>query len=96
MNMQPSEAEAGFNIRLPPTADPDLMRKRIAEEWAPATRNMTYEVSSGVLLISMLYKLNVEMEMKMIFFFFGSDGACVNLIVLMLDMISTIFIYFCC
>ncbi|XP_044475999.1 aminoacylase-1-like [Mangifera indica] len=44
MNLQPSEAEAGFNIRLPPTADPDLMRKRIAEEWAPATRNMTYEI----------------------------------------------------
>lgn len=44
MNMQPSEAEAGFNIRLPPTADPDLLRKRIAEEWAPATRNMTYQI----------------------------------------------------
>ncbi|KAJ0006713.1 hypothetical protein Pint_30397 [Pistacia integerrima] len=27
MNMQPSEAEAGFNIRLPPTADPDLLQK---------------------------------------------------------------------
>lgn len=45
MNMQPSEAEAGFDLRLPPTADPDLVKKRIAEEWAPAVRNMTYEVN---------------------------------------------------
>ncbi|CAK7347002.1 unnamed protein product [Dovyalis caffra] len=44
MNMQPSEAEAGFDLRLPPTADPNLMKKRIAEEWAPAIRNMTYEI----------------------------------------------------
>lgn len=44
MNMQPSEVEVGFDIRLPPTADPDLMRRRITEEWAPAWRNMTYEV----------------------------------------------------
>ncbi|KAG6786178.1 hypothetical protein POTOM_007773 [Populus tomentosa] len=46
MNMQPSEAEAGFDLRLPPTADPDPMKKRIAEEWAPAVRNMIYEVTS--------------------------------------------------
>uniref|UniRef100_A0A2P2NZI3 Uncharacterized protein MANES_02G161800 n=1 Tax=Rhizophora mucronata TaxID=61149 RepID=A0A2P2NZI3_RHIMU len=44
MNMQPSEAEAGFDVRLPPTADPDSVKKRIAEEWAPATRNMTHEI----------------------------------------------------
>ncbi|XP_018817132.1 aminoacylase-1-like [Juglans regia] len=44
MNMQPSEAEAGFNIRLPPIADPELVRRRIAEEWAPARRNMTYQI----------------------------------------------------
>ncbi|GAB2267699.1 hypothetical protein Dimus_002682 [Dionaea muscipula] len=44
MNMQPSEAEAGFDVRLPPTADPDLFKKRIAEEWAPASRNMTYQI----------------------------------------------------
>ncbi|KAL5711149.1 N-acyl-aliphatic-L-amino acid amidohydrolase [Ranunculus cassubicifolius] len=43
-NVQPSEAEAGFDLRLPPTADPDLLRRRIANEWAPATRNMTYQV----------------------------------------------------
>nr|GME05231.1 aminoacylase-1 [Ipomoea batatas] len=46
MNMQSSEAEAGFDIRMPPTADPELMRKTIAEEWAPAWRNMTSEVNS--------------------------------------------------
>ncbi|XP_050213576.1 uncharacterized protein LOC126664979 [Mercurialis annua] len=45
MNMQPSEAEAGFNIRLTPTTDPDLFRKKIAQEWAPAARNMTYEIT---------------------------------------------------
>ncbi|XAR55583.1 Aminoacylase [Bertholletia excelsa] len=45
MNMQPSEAEAGFDIRLPPTTDPDLLKKRIAQEWAPAIRNMTYEIT---------------------------------------------------
>ncbi|KAM7507727.1 hypothetical protein LguiA_018180 [Lonicera macranthoides] len=45
MNMQPSEAEAGFDVRLTPTTDPDLLKKRIADEWAPATRNMTYEVT---------------------------------------------------
>ncbi|KZV28845.1 aminoacylase-1 [Dorcoceras hygrometricum] len=50
MNMQPSEVEAGFDIRLPPTADPDLLMRRITEEWAPAWRNMTYEITKkGVL-----------------------------------------------
>lgn len=44
MNMQPSEAEVGFDVRLPPTVDPDLLRKRIDEEWAPAIRNMTYQL----------------------------------------------------
>lgn len=44
MNMQPSEAEAGFDIRMPPTTDPQLMRKIIEEQWAPSWRNMTYEI----------------------------------------------------
>lgn len=44
MNMQPSEAEAGFDVRLPPTVDPDLLKRRIAEEWAPAARNMTFQL----------------------------------------------------
>lgn len=47
MNMQPSVAEAGFDLRFPPTADPDGMRRRIAEEWAPASRNMTFEVKKN-------------------------------------------------
>lgn len=49
MNMQPSEAEAGFDIRMPPTADPELMRKIIEEQWAPAWRNMTYKVNVAFL-----------------------------------------------
>lgn len=42
MNLQPSEAEAGFDIRIPPTADQESLEKRIAEEWAPSSRNMTF------------------------------------------------------
>ncbi|KAI4313190.1 hypothetical protein L6164_026188 [Bauhinia variegata] len=42
MNVQPSEAEAGIDIRVPPTADPESLEKRIAEEWAPIARNMTF------------------------------------------------------
>ena len=44
MNLQPSEAEAGFDIQIPPTANTESLEKRIAEEWAPASRNMTFEV----------------------------------------------------
>lgn len=44
MNLQPSEAEAGFDIRVPPTADAESLERRITEEWAPASRNMTFEV----------------------------------------------------
>lgn len=44
MNLQPSETEAGFDIRVPPTADPEPLERWIAEEWAPASRNMTFEV----------------------------------------------------
>ncbi|KAI3447874.1 hypothetical protein Pfo_004539 [Paulownia fortunei] len=44
MNLQPSEAQAGFDIRVPPTADAVSLERRIAEEWAPATRNMTFEL----------------------------------------------------
>ncbi|KAK4394254.1 Aminoacylase-1 [Sesamum angolense] len=43
MNLQPSEAQAGFDIRVPPTADVASLERRIAEEWAPATRNTTFE-----------------------------------------------------
>lgn len=51
MNMQPSEAEAGFDLRMPPTADPDAMKKRIAEEWAPAVRNMTFQVNMTIIVV---------------------------------------------
>ncbi|KAL9262180.1 Aminoacylase-1-like protein [Drosera capensis] len=44
MNMQPSEAEAGFDVQMPPTADLDVMKKWIAEEWVPASGNMTYQI----------------------------------------------------
>lgn len=43
MNLQPSEAKAGFDIRVPPTADSAALESRIAEEWAPASRNMSFE-----------------------------------------------------
>ncbi|XP_020591009.1 aminoacylase-1 isoform X2 [Phalaenopsis equestris] len=43
MNIQPSEAEAGFDIRVPPNADPRALERRIAEEWAPSSRNLTFE-----------------------------------------------------
>ncbi|GJX39625.1 aminoacylase-1 isoform X2, partial [Tanacetum coccineum] len=43
MNLQPSEAQAGFDIRIPPIADQASLERRIAEEWAPASRNMTFE-----------------------------------------------------
>ncbi|KAI0494870.1 hypothetical protein KFK09_025016 [Dendrobium nobile] len=45
MNVQPSEAEAGFDVRLPPTESIDVLRKRINEEWAPISRNMTYQLT---------------------------------------------------
>uniref|UniRef100_A0A803M5C1 Peptidase M20 dimerisation domain-containing protein n=1 Tax=Chenopodium quinoa TaxID=63459 RepID=A0A803M5C1_CHEQI len=51
MNMQPSEASAGFDIRLPPTVDPELIRNRIAHEWAPASRNMTFQYQLLVALV---------------------------------------------
>jgi acetylornithine deacetylase/succinyl-diaminopimelate desuccinylase-like protein len=45
MNVQPSEAQAGFDIRVLPTADPESLERLISEEWAPASRNMTFEVT---------------------------------------------------
>ncbi|KAK4798222.1 hypothetical protein SAY86_030548 [Trapa natans] len=48
MNLQPYEAEAGFDIRVPPIADPEALERRIDEEWAPASRNMTYEFKQKV------------------------------------------------
>ncbi|XP_015892218.3 uncharacterized protein LOC107426535 isoform X2 [Ziziphus jujuba] len=48
MNLQPSEAEAGFDIRVPPNGDPEALERRIAEEWAPASRNMTFRFKAKV------------------------------------------------
>lgn len=48
MNIQPSVVEAGFDVRVPPVAEMGaFMNKRIAEEWAPKSRNMSYYVSVG-------------------------------------------------
>ncbi|XP_057819102.2 uncharacterized protein LOC131032182 isoform X2 [Cryptomeria japonica] len=44
MNLQPSEAEAGFDIRVSPGTNAESLEKRIAEEWAPASRNMTFQL----------------------------------------------------
>ncbi|KAL0454006.1 UNVERIFIED_CONTAM: Aminoacylase-1 [Sesamum latifolium] len=58
MNLQPSEAQAGFDIRVPPTADVASLERRIAEEWAPATRNMTFEVRKWVMQCHHLFALD--------------------------------------
>jgi hypothetical protein len=47
MNLQPSEAEAGLDIRVPPNADVGGLEQLIAEVWAPSSRNMSFEVRSN-------------------------------------------------
>ncbi|KAG6551729.1 hypothetical protein Mapa_006818 [Marchantia paleacea] len=42
MNLQPSDAEAGFDMRLPPEVDADALEKLITEEWAPASHNLSF------------------------------------------------------
>ncbi|KAL3680812.1 hypothetical protein R1sor_023768 [Riccia sorocarpa] len=43
MNIQPSVVEAGFDVRVPPVEGlGPFLTKRIAEEWAPKSRNMTF------------------------------------------------------
>lgn len=44
MNLQPSEAEAGFDIRVAPQEDVKELQRILDEEWAPASRNLTYTV----------------------------------------------------
>jgi aminoacylase len=41
--MQPPEAEAGFDVWVPPFTDMPAFERRIAEEWAPSCRNLTYK-----------------------------------------------------
>jgi len=65
MNLQPSEAEAGFDVRVPPIADQEALERRISEEWAPAARNMTFEVGvaclrSILLLVHMIIQLILQ------------------------------------
>lgn len=55
MNLQPSEAEAGFDIRVPPSADLGDLWRRIREEWAPASCNLTYTVSQNSKPICLLF-----------------------------------------
>ncbi|KAL6858989.1 hypothetical protein ACP4OV_017991 [Aristida adscensionis] len=43
MNLQPSEAEVGLDIRMPPTAHTEALERRLMEEWAPSSRNLTFE-----------------------------------------------------
>lgn len=47
MNLQPSEAEAGFDIRVPPVVDIEELETEIRTKWAPASRNLTFTVSFG-------------------------------------------------
>ena len=56
MNLQPSEASAGFDIRVPPTADEAALERRILEEWAPASRNMTFEVGKKPIFAVSYYR----------------------------------------
>lgn len=42
MNVQPSEAEVGLDMRVPSNADIQALERKIAE-WAPSSRNMSFE-----------------------------------------------------
>lgn len=44
MNLQPSEAEAGFDMRVPPDVDSEELERRLVVEWASPARNMSFEV----------------------------------------------------
>jgi hypothetical protein len=52
MNLQPSEAEVGLDIRMPPDVHTEALERRLVEEWAPSSRNMTFEVCFFYVLIS--------------------------------------------
>ncbi|KAL6661141.1 hypothetical protein ACP70R_000525 [Stipagrostis hirtigluma subsp. patula] len=41
MNLQPSEAEVGLDIRMPPSVHTEALERRLVEEWAPSSRNLT-------------------------------------------------------
>ncbi|EFH55809.1 hypothetical protein ARALYDRAFT_345276 [Arabidopsis lyrata subsp. lyrata] len=44
MNLQPSEAEAGFDMRVPPDVDSEELERRLVLEWASPARNMSFEL----------------------------------------------------
>nr|XP_010932091.1 aminoacylase-1 [Elaeis guineensis] len=56
MNLQPSEAEVGLDIRVPPNANTEALERRIAEEWAPSSRNLTFEFKHKVSVHDMFGK----------------------------------------
>ncbi|OAY70715.1 Aminoacylase-1 [Ananas comosus] len=56
MNLQPSEAQVGLDVRVPPNANPEELERRIAEEWAPSSRNMTFEFKQKVSVYDMFGK----------------------------------------
>lgn len=58
MNLQPSEAEAGFDIRVTPNTDINALEKRIQEEWAPSSRNMSFEFIQKILPITTANRFN--------------------------------------
>ena len=62
MNLQPSEAEVGLDIRVPPTADTEALTRRISEEWAPSARNMTFEVKLMNLPCSLINFQSIPIE----------------------------------
>nr|XP_024403201.1 aminoacylase-1-like [Physcomitrium patens]XP_024403202.1 aminoacylase-1-like [Physcomitrium patens]PNR35191.1 hypothetical protein PHYPA_023090 [Physcomitrium patens] len=45
MNLQPSEAEAGFDVRVPPLVDIADLETEIRTKWAPTSRNLTYTLT---------------------------------------------------
>lgn len=67
MNMQPSEAEMGFDIRLPPTVHLEQLKERIDKEWVPAYKNMSYTVK--VFAIFTFQLSNVLLLLVHLYFF---------------------------
>ncbi|KAG0555148.1 hypothetical protein KC19_12G147500 [Ceratodon purpureus] len=45
MNLQASEAEAGFDVRVPPLVGIEELETEIRTKWAPASRNLTYTIT---------------------------------------------------
>ncbi|KAG1359005.1 aminoacylase-1 [Cocos nucifera] len=52
----PSEAEVGLDIQVPPNANTEALERCIAEEWAPSSRNLTFEFKQKVSVHDMFGK----------------------------------------